>query len=49
MPSVYPLIDLENNSQRRKDLINTIVIKDIVQRHHIRDVDFVYDIYLFLL
>jgi len=49
MPSVYPLLDIENSDQRRKDLINTIVIKDIVQRYSIRDVDFVYDIYMFLL
>ena len=49
MPSVYPLLALENSKQWRKDLINTIVIKDIVQRYNIRDVDFVYDVYMFLL
>ena len=49
MPSVYPLIELENNEQRRKDLINTIIIKDIAQRYNLRDIDFVYDIYTYLL
>jgi predicted AAA+ superfamily ATPase len=49
MPSVYPLIELENNEQWRKDLINTIIIKDIAQRYNLRDIDFVYDIYMYLL
>jgi uncharacterized protein len=49
MPSIYPLLDIPNSDQRRKDLINTVIIKDIVQRFAIRDVDFIYDIYTFLL
>lgn len=49
MPSVYPLLSIPNNNQRRKDIVNSIVLKDIIQRYNIRDIHFIYDIYQFLL
>jgi uncharacterized protein len=44
LPSVYQITDNQYKKEWINSLIDTIVIKDIVQRHNIRDVALLYDI-----